>query len=73
MIEAENLKQVDRDYRNHLQAYLNFRQPPKEMLVRRSETLLYLISLLNSLIMTKQLEGAGNESNKVDSLPLVNI
>lgn len=24
LMEAENLKQVDRDYRNHLQAYLNF-------------------------------------------------
>ena len=30
LIEAENLKQVDRDYRNHLQAYLNFQATAKK-------------------------------------------
>lgn len=30
LIEAENLKQVDRDYRNHLQAYLNFKATAKK-------------------------------------------
>ena len=30
LIDAENLKQVDRDYRNHLQAYLNFQATAKK-------------------------------------------
>lgn len=30
LIEAENFKQVDRDYRNHLQAYLNFQATAKK-------------------------------------------
>ncbi len=51
LIEAENLKQVDRDYRNHLQAYsLTSRQTAKKNVGKTKQNLYHLISLLNSLI-----------------------
>jgi len=40
-MEAENLKQIDKDYRNHLQAFLNFAVQGKKKAGKNKERPVY--------------------------------
>ena len=64
LIEAENLKQVDRDYRNHLQAYLNFQATAKKNVGKTKQKPVFdkFIKFFDYDKAIKKVQG--NESNK---------